>query len=63
MSIGNSGSMVIEVDKDLKKRLYSALAKDGMSMFYGLKNERSKYVSREWVQRSKLRLLPNGTAG
>lgn len=32
MSIGNSGRIVIEVDPDLKKGLYSALAKDGMSL-------------------------------
>ena len=32
MSIGSSGRIVIEVDPELKRRLYSALAKDGLSL-------------------------------
>ena len=32
MSIGSSGRIVIEVDPDLKKNLYSALAKEGLSL-------------------------------
>lgn len=32
MSIGNSGRIVIEVDPHFKRNLYSALAKDGMSL-------------------------------
>lgn len=32
MSIGNSGRIVIEVEPELKRQLYSALAKDGMSL-------------------------------
>lgn len=32
MSIGNSGRIVIEVAPDVKRQLYSALARDGMSL-------------------------------
>ncbi len=32
MSIGQSGRIVIEIDPDLKKRLYSTLAMDGTSL-------------------------------
>lgn len=32
MSIGNSGRIVIEVDPELKKQLYSSLTRDGMSL-------------------------------
>ncbi len=32
MSIGSSGRIVIEVEPDVKRQLYSALAKDGMSL-------------------------------
>jgi hypothetical protein len=32
MSIGNSGRIVIEVEPDVKRRLYSALARDGLSL-------------------------------
>lgn len=32
MSIGQSGRIVIEIDPDLKKRLYSALAMEGTSL-------------------------------
>jgi hypothetical protein len=32
MSIGSSGRIVIEVEPDVKRHLYSALAKDGMSL-------------------------------
>jgi len=32
MSIGNSGRIVIEVDPTTKRDLYSALAKDGLTL-------------------------------
>jgi hypothetical protein len=32
MSIGNSGRIVIEVAPNVKRELYSALARDGMSL-------------------------------
>lgn len=32
MSIGNSGRIVIEVDPVTKRNLYSALAKDGLTL-------------------------------
>lgn len=32
MSIGNSGRIVLEVDPELKKELYSQLVKDGMQL-------------------------------
>ena len=32
MSIGKSGRIVIEVEPDLKKELYAALGKEGMSL-------------------------------
>lgn len=32
MSIGNSGRIVIEVDPGVKRHLYTALARDGMSL-------------------------------
>jgi hypothetical protein len=32
MSIGNSGRIVIEVEPKLKRFLYSALAKDGLTL-------------------------------
>jgi len=32
MSIGSSGRIVIEVEPEVKRQLYSALTKDGMSL-------------------------------
>jgi hypothetical protein len=32
MSIGNSGRIVIEVDPEAKRRLYAALARDGLTL-------------------------------
>ncbi len=32
MSIGSSGRIVIEVEPELKRQLYAALAKEGMSL-------------------------------
>ena len=32
MSRGSSGRIVIEIDPEIKKELYSALAKDGMNL-------------------------------
>ncbi|MFT0533747.1 hypothetical protein ACMHYJ_13115 [Castellaniella hirudinis] len=32
MSIGSSGRIVVEIDPDLKKDLYSALVKEGLSL-------------------------------
>ncbi len=32
MSIGQSGRIIVEMDPELKKRLYSALAMDGTSL-------------------------------
>ena len=32
MSIGNSGRIVLEVETDLKRELYSALSRDGMTL-------------------------------
>lgn len=32
MSIGNSGRIVIEIDPGVKRRLYAALTRDGMSL-------------------------------
>ena len=32
MTIGQSGRIVIEVDPDVKRRLYAALTKDGLTL-------------------------------
>lgn len=32
MSIGTSGRIVIEIEPDIKRRLYSALAKNGLTL-------------------------------
>ena len=44
MSIGNSGRIVIEVEPELKRQLYSALAKDGMTLKQWFLNNASSYL-------------------
>ncbi|MFC7422024.1 hypothetical protein ACFQNF_19380 [Iodobacter arcticus] len=48
MSIGSSGRIVIEVDPTLKKDLYSALTKEGLSL-------------KEWFLRGAAAYLENGS--
>lgn len=45
MSIGSSGRIVIEVDPDLKRQLYSVLVQDGMSLKSWFLNEANLYLS------------------
>ncbi|MNG31835.1 hypothetical protein D3C84_1177110 [compost metagenome] len=45
MSIGSSGRIVIEIDPDLKKKLYSILVQDGMSLKSWFLNEANLYLS------------------
>ena len=47
MSIGNSGRIVIEVEPDAKRLLYSALARDGLTL-------------KEWFLRSANNYLAEG---
>ena len=45
MSIGSSGRIVIEIDPDLKRQLYSVLVQDGMSLKSWFLNEANLYLS------------------
>ena len=44
MSIGNSGRIVIEVDPEIKKQLYSMLARDGMTLKDWFLQEAKSYM-------------------
>eukprot|EP01034_Spumella_vulgaris_P002122 gene2122-2762_t len=57
MSIGNSGRIVIEVDPHFKRNLYSALAKDGMSLKDWFLREVNVYLSASAI-RTDARLNP-----
>jgi hypothetical protein len=45
MSIGNSGRIVIELEPGLKRQIYSALAKDGMTLKEWFVREAKNYIS------------------
>lgn len=45
MSIGNSGRIVIEVEPDFKRSLYSALTREGLSLKEWFLREAETYVS------------------
>jgi hypothetical protein len=47
MSIGNSGRIVIEVDPSLKKDLYSALAKEGLSLKHWFLRGATEYLENQ----------------
>jgi hypothetical protein len=44
MSIGTSGRIVIELDPGLKRQVYSALAKDGMTLKEWFVKEAQNYI-------------------
>jgi len=44
MSIGTSGRIVIELDPSLKRQVYSALAKDGMTLKEWFVREAQNYI-------------------
>jgi len=51
MSIGSSGRVVLEIEPELKKELYSALAMDGMNMKQWFLKQVSEYMeNREQLQ-------------
>ncbi len=45
MAIGNSGRIVLEVDPELKKALYSELAKDGLTLKGWFVRAATKFVA------------------
>lgn len=45
MSIGSSGRVVLEIDPDLKKELYSSLALDGINMKQWFLMKADEYLS------------------
>lgn len=45
MSIGNSGRIVIEVEPEFKRNLYSTLAREGLSLKEWFLREAEAYVS------------------
>ena len=47
MSIGGSGRIVLEVDPQLKRRLYAALATDGSTLKAWFTKEASSYINRD----------------
>lgn len=44
MSIGNSGRIVIEIDPEIKRQLYSTLARDGMTLKDWFLQEAKSYM-------------------
>lgn len=59
MSIGSSGRIVIEVGPDLKKDLYSALAKEGLSLKEWFLRGATSYL--EHASQLQLNLPERGT--
>lgn len=57
MSIGTSGRIVIEVDPDLKRHLYSALAREGLTLKDWFLREARIYVAE--AQQMRLALSPS----
>ncbi|MFL9895629.1 hypothetical protein [Paraburkholderia sp. RL17-381-BIF-C] len=47
MSIGTSGRIVIEVEPDLKRQLYSILARDGMTLKDWFLREAQSYLENQ----------------
>jgi hypothetical protein len=45
MSIGNSGRIVIEVDTEIKRELYSALSREGMTLKEWFLKSANSYIS------------------
>lgn len=43
MSIGKSGMIVIEIDADIKRRLYAALISDGLTLRQWFLDETREY--------------------
>jgi hypothetical protein len=60
MAKGNSGRIVIDVDAAMKRDLYAALARDGLTMRGWFIQNAGKYMS-EHVQRS-FAFSPGGEA-
>jgi hypothetical protein len=56
MSIGSSGRLVIEIDPELKRRLHSALAMDGLTLKQWLVLQADAYLAA--VSQMKLSLEP-----
>jgi hypothetical protein len=44
MSIGKSGRIVIEIDADIKRRLYAALISDGLTLRQWFLDEAREYL-------------------
>lgn len=45
MSIGNSGRIVIEVETEIKRELYSALSREGMTLKEWFLKSANSYIS------------------
>jgi len=45
MSIGNSGRIVIEIDPEIKRRLYSTLTRDSMTLKDWFLQEAKYYIN------------------
>lgn len=68
MSIGSSGRIVIEVEPEVKRHLYSVLARDGMTLKDWFLREAQAYLaSASQLQlellREKTSVHPNKAAG
>lgn len=59
MSIGSSGRIVIELEPGLKRQIYSALAKDGMTLKEWFVREAQNYI--KTTSQVPLDLEPNAT--
>lgn len=57
MSIGSSGRIVIEVETDIKRELYSALSRDGMTLKEWFLESANSYISNR--AQISLPLLPS----
>lgn len=64
MSIGNSGRIVLEVDPDMKRRLYAALAGNGLTLKAWFIQEASAYINNagqgELFTKKDLEIEPQG---
>ncbi len=61
MSIGSSGRVVLEIDPDLKKELYSSLALDGVNMKQWFLIKADEYLSNR--DQLSLELVDNKAKG
>jgi antitoxin component of RelBE/YafQ-DinJ toxin-antitoxin module len=68
MSIGSSGRIVIEVEPEVKRHLYSVLARDGMTLKDWFLREAQAYLASAnqlplELSRENTSVHPNKTAG